>query len=382
MCSQQVGLEGFMNTEFLRPRLVGKRFAAHTVPLDLLKDFSAFEEMLLEIAKRNYFAQFPDRKRLPKGFGKNISINLAAVDHGSAILALTLSSHLAAATLIPSIEEDYFNQAKDAVIETIALVEQGKDVLLDPVLLRYFDRFGRSLKDDESIEFALPEGKATLNHKTRKRLLEISKVKSWSEDLTLKGYVSAVDKNNQTFDLELINTSKIKSAYLEQYQHVILEAFDGYEDKALIEVKGVAILDRSGLVKNFETLEQVTLLDPLDIEARLEELSLLENGWLNGKGKALNKEKAKLVSEYFYSFYSDSLPLPYLYPTAEGGLQAEWEINDWDISLEIDLEKLIAELHALNLQSDEEKGLNLILSEKNSWQQMNEMLESFSKEQA
>ena len=43
-------------------------------------------------------------------------------------------------------EEDYFNQAKDKVIETIAFAEQDKDVLLDPVFLRYFDRFGRSLK--------------------------------------------------------------------------------------------------------------------------------------------------------------------------------------------------------------------------------------------
>jgi len=371
-----------MDTEFLRPKLVGKRFAAHTVPLDLLKDFAAFEEMLLEMAKRNYFIEFPERKRLPKDFGKNISINLAAVNEGSAILALTLSSHLTSASLIPSIEEDYFNQAKDKVIETIAFAEQDKDVLLDPVLLRYFDRFGRSLKADESIEFTLPEGKATLNHKTRKRLLEISKVKSWSEDLILKGYVSAVDKNNQTFDLELINNFTIKSAYLEQYQSVILEAFDSYEDKALIEIKGIAILDRAGVIKKFETLEEVTLLDPLDIETRLEELSLLENGWLNGKGKALNKHKTKLVNEYFYRFYSDSLPLPYLYPTAEGGLQAEWKIKDWDISLEIDLDKISAELHAFNLQSDEEKELSLILAEQNSWQQINEMLEGFNKEQA
>lgn len=371
-----------MDKHFLRPRLVGKRFEAHTVPLDLLKDFAAFEEMLLELAKRNYFAEFPDRKRLPKGFGKNISINLAAVDEGSAILALTLSSHLVAATLVPSIEETYFNQAKDTVIETIALVEQGKDVSLDPVLLRYFDRFGRSLRDDESIEFVLPEGKATLNHKTRKKLLEISKVKSWSENLTLKGYVSAVDKNSQTFDLELINSSKIKSAYLEQYQSTILEAFDGYENKALIEVKGVAVLDRANSIKTFETLEQVTSLDPLDIDARLEELSLLDNGWLNGKGKALDNDKAKRFSECFYSFYDDSLPLPYLYPTAEGGLQAEWLIKDWDISLEIELTNLSAELHALNLESDEGKELHLDLAQHNDWQVLNEMLEGLNKEQA
>ena len=35
-----------MNQEFLRPRLVGRRFDEHTLPLDILKDFSALEEML------------------------------------------------------------------------------------------------------------------------------------------------------------------------------------------------------------------------------------------------------------------------------------------------------------------------------------------------
>lgn len=171
---------------------------------------------------------------------------------------------------------------------------------------------------------------------------------------------------------------------LEQYQSVILEAFNGYENKALIEVKGVVILDRANSIKNFETLEQVTLLDPLavDIEVRLEELSLLDNGWLNGKGKALDKEKTKLVSEYFYSFYNDSLPLPYLYPTAEGGLQAEWHINDWDISLEIELVSLSAELHVLNLISDEEKELSLKLAEPKDWYALNEMLEGLYQEQA
>lgn len=367
---------------FLQPRLVGKRFANHTIPLDLLKDFSAFEEMLLEIAKRNYLAEFPDRKRLPNGFGKNISISLASVEEGSAILALTLSSYLATANLVPPIEEEYFNQAKETVIETIALVEQGEKTSLDSVLLRYFDRFGRSLKDDESIEFSSSKGKATLNQKIRKKLLEISKVKSWSENLTLKGYVCTVNQNSQFFELELISTSIVKVDYLEQQESVILDAFNDYKNKALVEIKGVAILNRANKINSFETLEQVTLLDPLDIEVRLEELSLLEDGWLNGKGKALSKEKIKIVSEYFYKFYNDNLPLPYLYPTAEAGLQAEWNINNWDISLEIDLDNLTAELHALNLYKDDEQELSMTLAEDHSWKNLNEILESFNKEQA
>lgn len=117
-------------------------------------------------------------------------------------------------------------------------------------------------------------------------------------------------------------------------------------------------------------------------DTRFEELTLINNGWLNGKGKALDKDEVKRFNESFYSFYDGSLPLPYLYPTAEGGLQAEWLIKDWDISLEIELTNLSAELHALNLQSDEEKELDLNLVEQDDWQTLNEMLEGFNKEHA
>lgn len=64
-----------MRNEFLRPRLVGKRFEGHTLPLDILKDFSALGEMLLEIAKRKYLAANPSRKRLPNGFTQALSIS-------------------------------------------------------------------------------------------------------------------------------------------------------------------------------------------------------------------------------------------------------------------------------------------------------------------
>jgi len=39
-----------MYLEFLRPRLVGRRFDEHSLPLDIRKDFAALEEKLVEVA--------------------------------------------------------------------------------------------------------------------------------------------------------------------------------------------------------------------------------------------------------------------------------------------------------------------------------------------
>lgn len=55
-----------------KPELIGDRFANHEVPLEVLKDFVAFEELLMEVAKLEYLADHPDHLRIPKGFTKGV----------------------------------------------------------------------------------------------------------------------------------------------------------------------------------------------------------------------------------------------------------------------------------------------------------------------
>jgi hypothetical protein len=69
-----------MNQVFLKPRLVGQRFDEHTLPLELLKDFAALEEMLIEVAKRDYLRAHPARARTPRGFTKGIELHLTEVE--------------------------------------------------------------------------------------------------------------------------------------------------------------------------------------------------------------------------------------------------------------------------------------------------------------
>ena len=69
-----------------KPELIGDRFANHEVPVEVLRDFAAFEELLIEVAKREYLADHPDRLRIPKGFTKGVELRLASIEEGSAIL--------------------------------------------------------------------------------------------------------------------------------------------------------------------------------------------------------------------------------------------------------------------------------------------------------
>ena len=362
-----------MNQEFWRPRLLGRRFDQHTIPLDILKDFAALEEMLVEIAKRQYLVANPDRVRSPKGFTKGLELHLTSVEEGSAIPVIAMSF----ATLVPSLGADYFELAKVQIVEAVAAAEQGRQPALPPELLRYFDRFGRGLHEGEAMEFVRTNGQTvTLTPVTRERLLRASQAEEWTEEITLKGRIPEVDQADFSFELEMRNGVKLKAPLLEPHRKTVLETAMGYRSGFMVAIKGVIRRDRDHRPKAFESVEHITPLDPLDIETRLEELAQLQIGWLDGKGQAPDRTALKLLAQAFDDFFAPDLPLPYLYPTAEGGVQAEWALGNWDVSLEISLPTLCAEFQALHFESGTTRELDIALSvtNGNGWATLNQTL--------
>ena len=83
--------------------------------------------------------------------------------------------------------------------------------------------------------------------------------------------------------------------------------------------------------------------------ARLEGLAELKDGWLDGQGKALDANALRELAAAFDRHYDARLPLPYLYPTAEGNVQGEWTLpNGWEVSLEVELSSGQCEFQAVN----------------------------------
>ncbi len=94
---------------------------------------------------------------------------------------------------------------------------------------------------------------------------------------------------------------------------------------------------------------------PLDVATQLTDLARLEDGWLDGEGRAPDRVALAWLAERFERCWPHDLPPPYLYPTVEGGVQAEWSIAPYEISLEIDLSARTGEWHALNLETGTEE---------------------------
>jgi hypothetical protein len=357
-----------------KPELLGARFADHEVPLEVLKDFAAFEEMLIEVAKREYLAAHPGRARIPRGFTKGVEVRLAAIEEGSAILSLVL-----AGLSLTNDASVYMTRAHDKIVSTIANVERGELPELPPELLRYFDRFGRSLLDGESIRFQRTDGeKISLTPEGREKLLRASEAEEWTEEKLIKGRVSGADVADAYFVLKLTDGTKLKAPLEQQHRATVLDAMGQYEKNRIVAVKGIVRIDRNGHPKSVDSVEHMTILDPLDIETRLEELAALKDRWLNGKGVALDETGLKALSERFEENFSSDLPLPYLYPTPEGAILAEWTLEPWAVSLEITIPSQTAQYQALNLASDESTDLELDLSDVGGWTTLNQALKDLN----
>lgn len=358
--------------EFIKPKLQGARFEEHSIPLELLKDFSALEEMLIEVAKWKFRRQFPERQRGLRNFSKDIELHLAQVEEGSAIPAIVL----AFATLVAPHNVIYFEQARIEIVEAIASAGRGDVPDLPPNLLSYFDRFGRGLRENEAMTFTRANGETvSLTPDVRKRLIRSAQVPEWTEEVSLRGRVAEMDQARGSFELELRDGSKLKAPLGEQHRAALLEAFEGYRSgNYYILVQAVAIKDRSNHLKAIQTVEHVSQLDILDVGLRLDELTALSDGWLDGAGIAPAAAQLDRLAEYFDAHFAADLQLPHIYPTAEGGIQAEWSTGDWEVTLEVDLDLLAAEYQAYNIATEASTDLQIQLSGPEGWTELEAQL--------
>jgi hypothetical protein len=357
--------------------MVGKRFAGHAIPLEVLKDFAVLEEMIVELAKWHYLKDHPERQRTPRGFTDDISLKLTEIGEGSAIPKLML--FITCSTLLPGTNQLCYEKARDSIVNAIAAAEHNEAIVthLPENFLGYFDRIGRSLREGECMEFNPTniQRPSRLNKVTRRKLvLASTHVQELTEEIDLRGCVPAVDQVDKTFKIQVSGGQKVIAPLLSQHHPTIMEACNGFKNNVRVLVHGIGKYNRLERLQSMETIEHISILDELDVVSRLQELAELKDGWLDGLGKAPHAEGLKWLTKSFVEMFDPDLPLPRLYPTAEGGIQAEWSINSWEITLELNLFNMSAEYQALRISDNASEDLLFNLAEDEDWKKLNDKL--------
>jgi len=105
-----------------------------------------------------------------------------------------------------------------------------------------------------------------------------------------------------------------------------------------------------------------------DFSSRLDEFRAIEDGWLDGGETAPSPHCIDWLSSNLKRYYSSDLPMPYIYPTPEGGVSLEWSLGPYRASLEIDLDTRQAEWHCLDLSTDDPCEQDLQLDIPQDWE--------------
>jgi hypothetical protein len=368
------------STPFLKPKFIGPRFESHEIPLEVLRDLAALEAMIEEVAKWQFLRDNPSRRRLPRGFLEGVSLKVAAVEEGSAIPVIVLSVAATFGQLeFPSIAQQYLETSRDAIVAAIGSAEQSKPITNIPSkYLKHFDVFGSSLRDGEAIEFppgSTGGGSVKLTRESHRRLLaaasqDVAQIKP----VKLIGVVPEADQDRNRFEIQLEDGQKVPIRDLEKYRDTILEAFQGYESRIRVRLRGEGKFEL-GKLRDIASIDEISVIEPLDVELRIEALKKLEDGWMDGQGAKLIEEELSWFVEQFDRNYPEQFVLPHLYPTLDGGLRAEWTLGNSEASLELSLSTRAAAWHELNLESDQESINSLNLNNVDDWKWMAVRLE-------
>lgn len=354
----------------MEPRLIGERFSGHRIPLEILSDFDAFNDLFYEVAKTEFLNANKSRRRVPKRFKEDAKLFLTDINDGSAKLVICFAF---ASSLFFAPYKECFEQARFRILKAIESAEQNTDItsFLSKEQLTYFHYFGKNLKNDESIEFCLNDNeKVHLNKETRLKLILASSDKEYAEETAISGYVKQVDEEERTFVFKTKNGLNIVAPINNLYETLILELLARYDyQDSLALFRGIGIFTKNNEIRRFGSLDSVESIDPLDTTERLKDLELLEDGWFDGEGKSLSSVGLSWLSQMFEDSYPKELPLPHLFPTIEGQVRSEWTLGKYEIFIDIDIDNHLGYMRIIDVTDTESDGetINFNFNITNDW---------------
>lgn len=333
---------------FIQPRFVGPRFEAHTLPLSAAKDLVAYEELVLELAKHLFKEKQTDRMRVPKGFANDFSLHIEKIDDGSAIPSLV--AMIASAQLFVSLPSE-FTEAKDLVNAVIATeADQPFPANFPKDFYSYFNRIGRSLKEGEQIEWtpASPSSRSVLTPAKRIRLARAHR-ETYEAEADVIGLVEVLDAKKKTGILRVPGNEAISFVYDDPFFVDLKDALGNPVIHA--RVKGVGVFDVNDRLCSVIEIEQLECLPHYPLVSKIDALTLLSDGWLEGRGIAPTGANLDWLTSEVAINFPEELAYPSVAPIEDGNVSFEWIQPHARIELEVNFAERQLELYATNLST-------------------------------
>lgn len=310
------GMEYYVETRFR-----GWRFDNSAIPLSLLRTVASWDKIAYELARECYLQDNPNR-RLPYGFRESTRMSLTGIKKGSAVAVM-----VARPTLMLG-EIPYIEKAFNLLMNKI----RNNDLVFPMHITRRLIGLRHGLSTDESIEL-----------------------------------ITSSDTNPVAFTYEL--EMRLASFLTEQHFNVLLDELEWQNTSLTLPVDKSdteTLADPEHSVRMI-SLQETNPTKTHDVLTRLDEFHNIHDGWLDQSSIAPPHEGLNWIAASWMTYYPLSLPSPHIFPTPEGGISIEWEIENQRIILEVNLRTHHADWLQWNKLTDEEISHSFDLNTLHAW---------------
>jgi hypothetical protein len=341
-----------VNADFATLVFKGSRFDGGVMPLSVLPELAAYQNLVLSAARFLFSLQNPGRQRIDKGFEDKFRLGMKEIQPGSAVPQVVRYFEESQVFMFPeSREPDIFDEARDLVEALIGGEEipgeflKGQEVSesVRRELFGKFNGFGKTLSKDEYVLVGAPGNRNGVRYDHDKRLRLLLKVNNRYEDLVdLEGILTKVDKDQNQISIRQADGIKIDVRISPLF---LGSAIASLTTDQRIRVQGTGIFDETGKLLQ---VPLVTDLMPegkaqgragcrLTIAEQLAGLEKLPVGWFHPGSPAFQKAEIDSAGMFLEVLVeANGFPVPWLYPTPEGEIRAEWACSDREWILELD----------------------------------------------
>lgn len=250
-------------------RFDGKRFEGHVLDVECTQELIAYRDLVLECAKSLWRAKYPDRARLPNGFGDGFRLQFDRLDPGSAAVPLQ--------RVRPPLEQgelelgDEFDEAVTLIDQAIAAANTD-DLLPDRLpsnVIPLFRKFGRTLRDDEVLFTRGRDSASESAYTTKARARLENWVEATYEDkVDVTGEVRMANVGPGRFALQVRFGEvvvQVEGKYSQEHEARVLGALREHETARLC-VRGVGEFGTADrMLKRFARVDEVELAQVMEM---------------------------------------------------------------------------------------------------------------------
>jgi hypothetical protein len=355
---------GDSRERFLELKFDGGRFANHSIPVDVLAELGTVQQLIVRVARHLFFQQHTDRRRVPGGFVEAAQLHLVASEASCFTAELARSTERGTWPSASSHDRDLFEAARDLSIMALDCASSGEPLPREfpSDALDLLASLGRRLDDDEKLFVrGNPTGTvARVDQSTRMRIAQLAQRPLVREEI-LDGEVERLDDAADRFWLRPRGGERVEVPFESHQRAALLEALS-MRPIVRVRVRGQLVLAVQAKMKAVEDMEFVDDERAGEVQrlwTRIASLEKVGDGWLEGEGRApspLALARAREVLARLLVTYP-SLERPKVFPTPDGGVQAEWVRGRWAAEALFDVEEGGISAEATHGDSGEERAL-------------------------